>query len=76
MIKDKYSTILTDEEFPLRVTPNKIMFESIEPGTLYVMTFSIKNATQSSHRVRISNPRSKYFALNYIPAGALAPGLV
>ena len=59
----------------LRVLPSSLRFNSIEPGVLYVMTFSIKNATKNAHRVRISPPRTSFFALNYIPAGVLAPGL-
>ena len=62
-------------DMPLRVTPSNLRFEALEPGVLYVMTFSIKNATKFAERVRISTPNSSYFALNYIPAGPLAPGL-
>lgn len=69
------SKIQEKDNPPLRVVPSTIRFDSIEAGVLYVMTFSIKNATKVAQRIRISTPRTSYFALNYIPAGVVAPGL-
>ena len=63
------------EDWPLRVDPGEIRFESIEPGVLYVMSFSVRNATKAAQRIRIRAPKSGYFALNYIPAGVIAPGI-
>jgi len=60
---------------PLRVDPDNIRFESIRPGVLYVMTFSVRNNTLSAQRVRIQGPKSNFFALNYVPSGVVAPGL-
>ena len=60
---------------PIKVEPNILRFDSLQPGVLYVMTFSVRNCTTGSHRVRLSAPKSKYFALNYIPSGVVAPGL-
>ena len=64
-----------DNDLPLRVDPQQIRFESIRPGILYVMTFSVRNATKVAQRIRIEPPKTGIFALNYIPAGAVAPGL-
>lgn len=63
------------EDRPLRVDPGEIRFEAIEPGVLYVMSFSVRNATKAAQRIRIRAPKSGYFALNYIPTGAVAPGI-
>jgi hypothetical protein len=63
------------DDRPLRVDPGEIRFESIEPGVLYVMSFSVRNATKAAQRIRIRAPKSGFFALNYIPAGAVAPGI-
>lgn len=60
---------------PIKVEPEILRFDSLQPGVLYVMTFSVRNCTTGSHRVRLSAPKSKYFALNYIPSGVVAPGL-
>jgi Flagellar-associated PapD-like len=59
----------------LRVEPERIRFESVEPGVLYVMTFSLRNMSKKAHRIRIESPKSEFFALNYIPSGSVAPGL-
>ena len=64
-----------NDDRPLRVDPGEIRFESIEPGVLYVMSFSVRNATKVAQRIRIRAPKSGYFALNYIPAGVIAPGI-
>ena len=60
---------------PLTVTPSAISFEGIQPGVLYVMTFAVRNNTLQSNRIRITVPKTKYFALNYVPCGSVAPGL-
>lgn len=59
----------------LVVDPKGVRFDSIKPGMLYAMTFSLRNATRSAYRIRIQPPKSPYFALNYIPSGSVAPGL-
>ena len=63
------------DDRPLRVDPGEIRFEAIEPGVLYVMSFSVRNATKAAQRIRIRAPKSGFFALNYIPTGAVAPGI-
>lgn len=63
------------DEGELQVDPKEIRFESVEAGVLYIMTFSIRNNTKVAQRIRIQPPHSGYFALNYIPSGAVAPGL-
>eukprot|EP01038_Epipyxis_sp_PR26KG_P008960 gene8960-12082_t len=60
---------------PVRLEPSSIRFDSVQPGTLYVMTFSVRNHTKAAQRIRIQAPTSGYFALNYIPGGPTAPGL-
>lgn len=57
------------------VDPVSIKFDSVQPGVLYVMTFSVRNVTKVAQRIRISPPKCGYFALNYIPAGPIAAGL-
>lgn len=59
----------------MRILPTDLKFESIKPGVLYAMTFSIVNTTKIAHRIRIQAPKNPCFALNYIPSGAVAPGL-
>lgn len=80
--KKKLTTSLTlvgnenkDSSLPLRVEPGEIRFESVTPGTLYVMTFSIYNCTKTGQRIRLEQPKSNVFALNYIPVGSINPGL-
>lgn len=57
------------------VEPKAIIFDSISPGKLYLMTVSITNASSTAQRIRIRPPSSDYFALNYIPSRSIAPGL-
>eukprot|EP01041_Mallomonas_annulata_P004748 gene4748-9429_t len=64
-----------DADLPLRIEPHELRFDSIEPGILYVMTFSVRNTTKVAQRIRIEPPKTSLFALNYIPTGAVAPGL-
>lgn len=59
----------------LRVEPGEIRFTNAIPGTLYVMTFSVRNLSKSAQRIRISAPKIGVFALNYIPLGPIASGL-
>jgi hypothetical protein len=60
---------------PIEVDPSELFFEGITPGVLYVMTFSIRNASFASERIRIKAPKSNNFALNYTPTGVIAPGI-
>jgi hypothetical protein len=77
MILTEFSTkkLSSHDNTPLKVEPSIVKFKSINQNTLYVMTFAVRNNTQVANRIRISSPNSKYFALNYIPSGAVAPGL-
>ncbi len=60
---------------PIQVEPGVINFDSISPGILYVMTFSVRNSSFTGQRIRIKAPASMYFALNYTPTGIIAPGI-
>ena len=66
---------ISTDFMPLRVEPLALNFEHIHPGTLYVMSFSVQNATRTSHRIRIEAPKTGVFSLSYIPAGNVAPGM-
>jgi hypothetical protein len=59
----------------MNIEPTSIFFEAVEPGTLYVMTFSVRNVSSVSERIRLISPKSSIFAVNYIPAASIAPGL-
>jgi hypothetical protein len=67
--------IVSDIKMPLAVEPGELNFDSIVPGMLYVMSFSMRNATQIPRRMRVTAPRTKVFSVNYVPAGPVAPGL-
>ena len=75
MLREKYQQSLPEHAHPIRVTPSEINFDSIDVGVLYVMTFSVRNASNEAQRIRIKAPKSMYFALNYIPLGVVAPGM-
>ncbi len=59
----------------LNIEPSSIDFGSIEPGSLYVVTFSVRNVGKVAQRIRLQAPKSSIFALNYVPTGVIAPGL-
>eukprot|EP01031_Cornospumella_fuschlensis_P041120 gene41120-50166_t len=59
----------------LKVQPEEINFEDVKAGVLYVMTFSVRNTSTVAQRIRLQAPKSSFYALNYIPAGPIAPGL-
>ncbi len=59
----------------IKVEPGEITFNAAKPGVLYVMTISVRNVTTTAQRIRLQGPKSGVFALNYIPAGVIAPGL-
>eukprot|EP01037_Dinobryon_pediforme_P018566 gene18566-18851_t len=63
----------TASETAIQIDPPEIKFMSVNPGTLYVMTFSVRNMTKVAQRIRIQAPKSACFALNYIPSGPVAP---
>ena len=65
----------TASETAIQIDPPEIKFMSVNPGTLYVMTFSVRNMTKVAQRIRIQAPKSACFALNYIPSGPVAPGI-
>lgn len=80
----KETKVLTDTKMfysldkvdsPLLVDPGELVFENAVPGTVFVMTFSIRNMTKTGQRIRLSPPKTNVFALNYIPASSVAPGL-
>lgn len=60
---------------PMRIEPSKVYFEAVEPGVRYVMNISVVNKTKAAQRIRFLPPKTGNFAINYIPAGAVAPGL-
>lgn len=66
------STLSTD---PMRIEPSKVCFEAVEPGVRYVMNISVVNKTKAAQRIRFLPPKTGNFSINYIPAGAVAPGL-
>lgn len=59
----------------LRVFPQRVNFENVEPNTLYVLTLLIQNIAAKAERIRFRHPRSNYFTINYTATGAVAPGL-
>jgi hypothetical protein len=60
---------------PLMVQPSIVKFETIDIGIRYVQNISVRNLTKGAQRIRFIAPKSPYFSLNYIPSGAIAPGL-
>jgi hypothetical protein len=60
---------------PLRIDPPEVTFDKVEVGVRYVMNISVRNITKSAQRIRFSAPKTSAFSINYIPAGAVAPGL-
>jgi hypothetical protein len=62
-------------ESPFFIQPSIIRYESVEIGVRYVQNISVRNTTKSAQRIRFIAPKSAYFSLNYIPSGAIAPGL-
>ena len=48
LLREKYEMSLPEHSRPIRVTPTEINFDGIDTGVLYVMTFSVKNASNSS----------------------------
>eukprot|EP00606_Chrysophyceae_sp_TOSAG23-5_P001155 GSChrysophyteH2.ASY1.ANO1.1079.1 assembled CDS len=75
LLRERYEMSLPEHSRPIRVTPTEINFDGIDTGVLYVMTFSVKNASNHSQRIRIKAPKSMHFALNYVPLGTVAPGM-
>ena len=63
LIRERYSQKLPQDSDPVRCTPNQINFDGIDVQTLYVMTFSVRNCSNTSQRIRIKAPQSMYFAL-------------
>ena len=63
------------KEEVMRVDPPVVCFEGVEEGVRYVMNISVCNKTNCAHRIRFLPPSSGSFAVNYIPSGAVAPGL-
>ena len=59
----------------MRVFPPVVEFHGVEVGTLYVITITIQNTSNSVRRVRFQPPKSKAFTLRNEPKGGLAPGL-
>ena len=60
----------------IRLEPSDVIrFDSIRPGARYVTSFILRNTTDTSQRIRIKPPKCPYFALNYVPGAAIAPGL-
>ena len=65
----------TAAEAAIQIDPPEIKFMSVNPGILYVMTFSVRNMTKVAQRIRIQAPKSACFSVNYIPSGPVAPGI-
>jgi hypothetical protein len=59
----------------LKCEPEVITFNDVVPGELYVASFCLRNVTALAQRIRIKPPKNTFFALNYVPTLATAPGL-
>ena len=59
----------------LKIEPEVIKFDDVVPGQLYVVSFALRNTTAIAQRIRIKPPKNSFFALNYTPTPATAPGL-
>lgn len=60
---------------PLIIEPAQVVFEDISPEIRYVMTIAVRNNTTTAQRIRFSTPKSSFYSINYIPSGAVAPGI-
>ena len=69
--------ILRPGESPvMRVFPPVVEFHGVEVGTLYVITITIQNTSNTVRRVRFIPPKTRAFTLRNEPKGGLAPGLM
>ena len=59
----------------LKCEPEVITFNDVVPGELYIASFCLRNVTALAQRIRIKPPKNTFFALNYVPTPATAPGL-
>lgn len=59
----------------LKIEPEIITFDDVVPGQLYALQFALRNVTSTAQRIRIKPPKNTFFALNYVPTHATAPGL-
>ena len=59
----------------MRVFPPVVEFHGVEVGTLYVITITIQNTSNTVRRVRFIPPKTRAFTLRNEPKGGLAPGL-
>ena len=74
-LQEQYTFERLEDSRNLQVIPTEINFDSIDSGTLYVMTFAVLNCSGKAQRIRVKAPESMFFALNYVPTGVIAPGM-
>ena len=73
-LESKEAMLRPGESPVMRVFPPVVEFHGVEVGTLYVITITIQNTSNTVRRVRFIPPKTQ-FTLRNEPKGGLAPGL-
>ena len=74
-LESKEALLRPGESPVMRVFPPVVEFHGVEVGTLYVITITIQNTSNTVRRVRFIPPKTRAFTLRNEPKGGLAPGL-
>ncbi len=62
-------------DVPIEVVPPQIVFHNIEPKKLYELKFAIRNRTEEKQIIKLTQPKSSYFKIEYNEISSVAPGL-
>ena len=60
---------------PIEIIPPQIVFHNVEPKKIYEIKFSIRNKTLENIKVKINQPKSNLFKVEYNRISKIAPGL-
>jgi len=60
---------------PFEIVPSEVTFPDIIPNQLYEITVLIRNLTKIPRRIRISQPKTSKFRVDYDMQGVVAAGL-
>ena len=62
-------------QHPIEIIPPQIVFHNVEPKKIYEIKFSIRNKTLENIKVKINQPKSNLFKVEYNRISKIAPGL-
>lgn len=74
MLNTKTIKYLSNQD-PIEILPSEIIFKDIQTNQTYEITVYVRNLTKTARRIRVFQPQTAKFRVDYDMQGAIAAGL-